>query len=68
MGIVHFEFNPQGQRVNQVYYVEILKQLHKAAYRKRPEFWPSDWNLHNDAPMHKALPVKQAISGPEIDY
>jgi hypothetical protein len=39
---VHFEFIPQGQTVNQVYYVEIWKWLHEAAHRKRPKFWPSN--------------------------
>jgi hypothetical protein len=36
-GIVHYEFIPQGQTVNQAYYVEILKWLNEAVCRKRPE-------------------------------
>jgi hypothetical protein len=31
-GTVHFEFIPQGQAVNQAYYVEIMKQ--NCAYKK----------------------------------
>jgi hypothetical protein len=58
-GIVHFEFFPQGQKPNQAYYLEILKRLREAVYRKRPELWPNDWILHHDnAPAHKALSVK----------
>jgi hypothetical protein len=38
-GTLHFEFIPQGQTVNQTYYVEILKQLPEDVYRKRSEFW-----------------------------
>jgi hypothetical protein len=61
--IVHFEFIPQGHKVNQVYYVEILKQLLKAMHRKGPELWPNSWILH-----HERDTLCQAFSGPEIDY
>jgi hypothetical protein len=57
--IVHFEFIPQGQTVNEAYYMEILKQLREAVHRKRPELWPNVWIPHHDnAPAHKALSVR----------
>jgi hypothetical protein len=33
----HFEFIPQGNPMNQSYYVEILKWLHDAVPREWPE-------------------------------
>jgi len=67
-GTVHFEFIPQGQRVKQVYCVEMLKRLREAVRRKRPELWPNNWILHHEnAPVHKALSC-QAVSGPTINY
>jgi histone-lysine N-methyltransferase SETMAR len=57
-GVVHFEFIPQDQTVNQ-----ILEWLHEAVYRKRPELWPSHWILHHDnAPAYKELSIKQFLT------
>jgi len=54
------EFISQGHRVNQVYYMEILKQLCEGVCRKRPELRPNDLILyHNNAPPHEVLTVKQ---------
>jgi hypothetical protein len=47
--------------------VEILKQLHEAVRRKRPEFWPNAWNFHHHiAQAHKALFVKQFLAQKSI--
>jgi hypothetical protein len=37
-GIIHFEFIPQGQTVNQAYFVAILKQLHETVHSKGFKF------------------------------
>jgi len=63
-GIVHFDFIPQGQTVNQAYCMEILKWLHEPVCRKRPELWPNDWILHD--PAYKVLSVKQFW--PKVNY
>ena len=63
-GIVHKEFVPSGQTVNQQVYLEVLERLHGSVWRKRPEMWTSGgWFLHHDnAPAHMALSVQQFLS------
>jgi len=63
-GIVHREFVPHGQTVNQEFYLEVLRRLRENVRRKRPELWRSgDWFLHHDnAPAHTALPVIRCLA------
>jgi hypothetical protein len=39
--VAHFEFMPQGQTVNQVYYMEIWKRLREAVPKKGLKFGPT---------------------------
>jgi hypothetical protein len=67
-GIVHFEFIPQDQLIKLIMYVEIMKRLHEAIRRERPEICPSGWiPNHDNAPAHKALSVKQ-LRKQKIEY
>jgi hypothetical protein len=38
-GIVHVDWVPKGQTVNQVYYKKVLTNLHEWVRRRRPEMW-----------------------------
>ena len=57
--LVHVEFVPQGQTVNQRFYLEVLKRLSDVVRRIRPELWWSgEWLLlHDNAPTHTVLSV-----------
>lgn len=63
-GIVHWEFVPPGQTVNQHFYLEVLRRLREDVRRKRPELWRSgEWFLHHDnAPAHKALRMNRYLA------
>jgi histone-lysine N-methyltransferase SETMAR len=62
-GIVHYEFIPQGQMVNQQCYLEVLTRLRKCVRRKRPGLCPDKWILHHDnAPPHHVLRVHESLA------
>jgi len=60
-GLVHHEFVPPGQTVNQAFYLEVLKRLRNGVRQKRPDLWRTgDWFFHLDnAPAHTAISVRQ---------
>ena len=67
-GIVHYEFVPTGQTVNQVYYLEVPKRLRVKVIRKLPEhFANNSWILHHDnAPAQTALSVREFLATKQI--
>ena len=61
-GIVHTEFVPQGQTVNQFYYREILERPRKRVVCLRPSI-ANNWMLHHDnAPCHMAISVIENLA------
>jgi len=61
-GIVHTEFVPQGQTVNQFYYRKILEGLRKRAVCVRPSI-ANNWMRHHDnAPCHMAISVIEFLA------
>jgi hypothetical protein len=54
---------PEGQMVNQKYYLEILTKLWERVRKRRLELWKKSWILHQDnAPAHSTLAVKQFLA------
>ncbi|PNF25326.1 hypothetical protein B7P43_G10929 [Cryptotermes secundus] len=55
-GVVHYDYLPLGETVNNEYYQEVLHHLHDAVWRKRPDLWDAhNWQLHHDsAPAHSS--------------
>jgi hypothetical protein len=66
-GIVHIDWVPEGQTVNQVYYKKVLTILREWVRRKSPEMWKGSWILHHDnAPVYNALSVKTFLAKHKI--
>ena len=60
IGIVHYEFVPTGQTVNQVYYLEVLERLREKVRWKRPELFANESRIvhHDNTLAHTALSVR----------
>jgi len=67
-GIVHVDWVPEGQTVNQVYYKEVLTNLCEWVRRRRPEMWKNgSWVLHQDNVLaHNALSGKTFLTKHKI--
>ena len=67
-GLLHQEFVPQRQTVNQLFYEEVLTRLvNKIRQKQRASWAQKTWTLHHDnAPAHTALSVKQFLVSKEI--
>ena len=63
-GMVHAEFLPQGQTINQHVYKNILRRLMRSVREKRRELWETKlWLLHRDnAPAHNALGIREFLA------
>ena len=63
-GIVHHEYAPRGQTVNQEYYKSVLERLRECVRKKRPALWrDKNWILHHDnAPAHRAFSIIEFLT------
>jgi len=65
-GIVHKEFMPPGQTLNQTFYREVLERLRKRVARVRPGM-ARTWMLHYDnTPCHTAVPINEFLAEKSI--
>ena len=61
-GIVHKEFVPPGQTVNQTFYREVLERLRKRVARVRPGI-ARTWILHHhNAPCYTAVSINEFVT------
>ena len=67
-GLVHHEFVPEGQTVNQHFYQQVLARLSDRVRRCRRGLWSdAAWLLHHDnAPAHTAISVRQFLTKRQI--
>lgn len=67
-GLLHHEFVPEGETVNQYYYTDVLNRLIAKVSRKRTEIWrqKSCLLLHDNARPHVAKTVTDFLKHKEI--
>jgi hypothetical protein len=63
-GLVHHEFLPQCQTMNQTVHITVLQRLRDAVRWKRPRKWSSStWLLHHvTVPCHATLSVGEFLA------
>jgi hypothetical protein len=63
-GLVHHEFLPRRQTMNQTVYITVLQCLRGAVRQKLPYKWSSGTSLlhHDNAPCHAALSVRKFLA------
>jgi len=61
--IVHMDWVPEGQAVNQVYCKEVLTNLRERVRRRIPEMWKNgSWVFHQDSALaHNTRSVKMFL-------
>jgi len=65
-GIVHKEYVPPGQTVNQTFYRGVLERLRKRVVRVRSGI-ARTWMLHHDnAPRHTAVSINEFLAEKSI--
>jgi hypothetical protein len=65
-GIVHKEFVPPGQTVNQAFYQEVLGRLRQRVMRVRHDIASSCIIHHDNAPNHTSLAVREFLAEKQI--
>jgi hypothetical protein len=61
--VIMIEWAPEGEKITQKYYLEVLTKLRERVRKKRSYLWKKKWILHQDnAPAHNALAVKQFLA------
>ena len=65
-GIVHKEFVPPGQTVNQTFYREVLERLRKRVARVRPGIARTWMLYHDNAPCHTAVSINEFLAEKSI--
>jgi hypothetical protein len=69
-GLVHNEFVPAGQTVNQHYHKEVLLHLREKGRRQRSQLFQSGrWLLHhNNAPANSDLSIQEFLAEKKIPW